>query len=376
MNKVHTIKMSSISNKSRSSQPKKGKHTISQAKKREILTNKTRASKNVSTQTPPLDDLEIKTPDWIMDSCEHAVHSILQIIFNSAFDIIMTKDWPQYIQDRIEEEELLRRLQKYIQIAACPADILVRNKIREEFMRCRPNMNHLFRSVCRQRGIEYGRCVPKRGGESDARESCIGNTESLFLSCKPCALPHALDILTEILNEVRELGSREGWFIASSFYRSNRPKQNKFSKRMSRSFMNRAIEKCIFSVAKELLTREERKRQLPVIAADNNETELNTKKNGIDISMLADTNGDITNDARHIDERNNPPKPDSDTDNLIHPPERFNAPRPAEKIETPIVLLRSGAPSAVSKPMRVNEAQPSISIGSIASVNDPHTDDV
>lgn len=369
--------MPSISNKSRSSQPKKGKHARPHAQKSDIMNKKTRASNDVSTQTPPLDTTEIKTPNWIIDSCEHAVHSILQIIFNSAFDTIMTKDWPHYIQDRIEEEELLRRLQKYIQIAACPADILVRNKIREEFMRCRPNMNHLFRSVCRQRGIEYGRCVPKRGGESDAREACIGNTESLFLSCKPCALPHALDILTEILNEVRELESREGWFIASSFYRSNRPKQNTFSKRMSRSFMNRAIEKCIFSAAKELLTREERKRQLPVIVADNNETKLNTKKNGIDISMLADTNGNnITNDALHVDERNIPPRPVSDTDALIHPPERFNAPRPAEKLETPIVLLRSAAPSAVSKPMRVNEAQPSLSNGSIMSVNDPHNEDV
>ena len=218
--------------------------------------------KNVSTQTLPQRIREMLTPNWVRESCEGAIHNILRSIFRSAFEISMKKDWPHYAADRIDSEEMMKRLHRYLRCASNPSDNVARNEIHSEFMECRGNVDNLFRALLRQRGIEYGRCVSKRGFEANSREQHIGDVESLFMKCKACEMPRAVQILTETLKGIRDFSPAEAWRVSSAYCHANRPKDHAFSHEISRKLLDKAMESCVCRTAEELQAQQERMSRL------------------------------------------------------------------------------------------------------------------
>lgn len=242
----------------------KAKNAESYVKSTKTVPKSKPNKKNASTQTLPQRIKTMLTPNWVRESCEAAIHNILRSIFRSAFEISMKKDWPHYAADRIDSEEMMKRLHRYLRCASNPSDNVARNEIQNEFMQCRANVNNLFRAFLRQRGIEYGRCVSKRGFESDSNERYIGNVESLFMKCPACEMPRAIEILTETLKGISEFSPAEGWCVASAYYHSNRPRDHAFSHEISRKLLDKAMESCVCRTAEELQAQEERLSRLSI----------------------------------------------------------------------------------------------------------------
>ena len=251
--------------KARASKLTKATNAASDVKSIQTVPKSKPNKKNVSTQTLPQRIREMLTPNWVRESCEGAIHSILRSIFRSAFDISMKKDWPHYAADRIDSEEMMKRLHRYLRCASNPSDTVARNEIHNEFMQCRGNVDNLFRALLRQRGIEYGRCVSKRGFESNNREQHIGNVESLFMKCKACEMPRAVQILTETLKGIRDFSPAEAWCVSSAYCHANRPKDHAFSHEISRKLLDKAMESCVCRTAEELQAQQERMSRLTTL---------------------------------------------------------------------------------------------------------------